>query len=103
MWFVIPTSSYERGFNMTGSTNRTNSNSVIFKLITATIDGNTVYRVQATIPGFSPAYLVKPEGNDTFPNRSAAIKAAKRRAITLGYTPEITNSTTRRSRQTATI
>lgn len=101
MWFVIPANPTKEVLNMTGTTTRTNSNSVLFKLITATVDGNTVYRVQATIPGFSTAYLVKPEGGNTFPNRSAAIKAAKRRAITLGFTPEIANLTPRRSRQIA--
>jgi hypothetical protein len=59
--------------------------SLIFTLIQTTSNGNPVYRVSTVIPGFGPSYLVKPEGENTFPNRSAAIKAAKRRATTLGY------------------
>jgi hypothetical protein len=64
-----------------------------FTLIQTTVNDQIVYRVSAAIPGFGPAYLVKPEGGNTFPNRSAAVKACKRRAATLGYTVAIRNKT----------
>ena len=68
---------------------------VQFRLSSTTVDGNSVYRVQATIPGFGPAYLVKPEGDNNFPNRSAAIKACKRRAASLGYIAVIKDKVTK--------
>lgn len=64
-----------------------------FTLIQTTVNGNPVYRVSAAIPGFGPAYVIKPEGDNTFPNRSAAIKACKRRAATLGYAVAIKTNT----------
>lgn len=64
-----------------------------FTLIKTTVNGKPVYRVSAAIPGFGPAYLVKPLGDNTFPNRSAAIKACRRRAATLGYAVAIRNKT----------
>lgn len=63
----------------------TNKNPLTFTLICATVNDQPVFRVSVVIPGLSAAYLVKPEGGNTFPNRSAAIKAAKRRATMLGY------------------
>ncbi len=68
--------------------------SLTFTLIKTTVQGLPAYRVTAIIPGFEPAYLVKPEGGSTFPNRSAAIKACRRRAATLGYGATIRNSNT---------
>lgn len=67
------------------ATTATNKNTLPFTLIRTTANGQPVYRVSVVIPGLSAAYLVKPEGGNTFPNRSAAIKAAKRRATMLGY------------------
>lgn len=75
-------------------TTRTRKTSLTFTLIRTTVQGQPVYRVTAVIPGFAPAYLVKPEGGSTFPNRSAAVKACRRRAATLGYGATIRNSKT---------
>jgi hypothetical protein len=68
--------------------------SLTFTLIKTMAQGLPVYRVTAVIPGFEPAYLVKPEGGSIFPNRSAAIKACRRRADSLGYSATIRNSNT---------
>lgn len=60
---------------------------VLFTLNTAMVNGSRVYRATATIPGFGPATVRKAEGDANFPNRSAAMKACKRRAEALGYAP----------------
>jgi hypothetical protein len=83
--------------------NTSTKSSLTFTLIRTTVAGQPVYRVTAVIPGFAPAYLVKPEGNCTFPNRSAAIKAAKRRAASLGYVATIRNTKTNESKTKSKI
>ena len=72
------------------TSNTTRPGVIVFRISRYQSGQKGFYRVVARIPGFGPAYLVKPEGDCNFPNRSAAIKACKRRAITLGYVPEIT-------------
>lgn len=83
---------------MTSSTT-TRQNVIRFRISRYQSKGTTFYRVVATIPGFGPAYLVKPEGDCSFPNRSAAIKACRRRASTLGYEAEIVVGTTKIGRK----
>lgn len=75
------------------STATRSNEAVLFTLNTSTVKGSRVYRATATIPGFGPATVRKPEGDSTFPNRSAAMKACKRRADALGYTAKFRNST----------
>jgi len=89
----------EREKVMTATSNN-RQNVIRFRISRYQTKGTTFYRVVANIPGFGPAYLVKPEGDCSFPNRSAAIKACKRRALTLGYLPEIVFGNTTRSKTT---
>ena len=84
--------------NMSTTTSTTKNNTILFRISRYRAGKNSVYRVVAYIPGFSPTYLVKPEGDNNFPNRSAALKACKRRAISLGYVPEIVTGAVTRSR-----
>lgn len=70
------------------------TNTILFRISRYRNQTGTFYRVQATIPGFGPAYLVKPEGDYNFPNRSAALKACKRRAATLGFLAKIVTPAT---------
>lgn len=86
---------------MTATTSTTKPNTITFRISRYRAGNKNVYRVIAYIPGFSPTYLVKPEGDNNFPKRSAALKACKRRATALGYTPEIIASTTTSRRATA--
>ena len=76
----------------TSTTVTKRTNKVLFTLYSTRIGGKTTYRVTARIPGFGPAILRKPEGQSTFPNRSAAMKACRRRAAALGYKAEFRNS-----------
>jgi hypothetical protein len=69
------------------------SNTILFRINRYRNQNDTAYRVLATIPGFSSAYLVKPEGDCSFPNRSAALKAIRRRAVTLGLNAKIISTT----------
>lgn len=81
---------------------------VLFTINSTTVKGSRVYRATATIPGFGPATVRKPEGDANFPNRSAAMKACKRRAEALGYTPRfrtlsVTNTTTTSKRRCTSV
>ena len=80
--------------------NSTKANTILFRINRYRNQTGTFYRVQATIPGFGPAYLVKPEGDYNFPNRNAALKACKRRAATLGFLPKIVSPVSTRSTTT---
>lgn len=85
------------------STTAKSNETVLFTINSTTVKGNRVYRATATIPGFGPATVRKPEGDSNFPNRSAAMKACKRRAEALGYTPRfrtlsVTNTSPKCSR-----
>jgi hypothetical protein len=80
----------------------TRNDTIVFRIIRVQVTAtNAIYRVAARIPGFNTAYLVKPEGDCSFPNRSAALKAAKRRAAALGLKAKILSTATVTTRKTA--
>lgn len=76
-------------------TNTTKINTILFRIVKIETKNGVLYRVTARIPGFSMCYLTKPEGGCYFPNRSAALKAAKRRALYLGLNAKIASCNSR--------
>jgi len=92
---------------MSNSTARTTitERAIRFTINERTVDGNTVYQANATIPGFRTTAVLHAEGGIYFPTRSAALKACKRRALALGYTAEVapvpTAKTTRATKSVA--
>jgi hypothetical protein len=77
------------------TTSVTKTDTILFRIVRIETRNGVFYRVTARIPGFSMAYLTKPEGGCNFPNRSAALKAAKRRAAYLGLNAKITSCNSR--------
>jgi hypothetical protein len=74
------------------TTTCTKTDTILFRIVRIQTRGTVFYRATARIPGFGMAYVIKPEGDINFPNRSAALKACKRRAAFLGMNSKITSA-----------